>query len=324
MKKDDLKEKINVFTKAIAEGKAEINVMLVDQNSQRKQKYRGLMIKTKLSDIKSVIEQSFVYINQELSNRSLDLYDLEISVDESTQMVNKADVIYCQEILNQLTVEYTDLNTVSENTDLSCIKFILIQVYTDKQSIYLFKKYVQPTTAYKTTEKYILSGGVLKPFTDKVIVISSLVDSFLLDDIFYVFNRNAFNNIFIYKDIFKKIIEENKVIIESCGFMIETTQFMADCEADGRYLTRLTKVILAKGFEEVSKRKAEIKQVVKDFDLSLTLSDTGEVVYKGKEDIPEVLNLLLRHYVIDALTSNKMIAAAIQEYQTGNKGGHHD
>ncbi len=324
MKKDDLKEKLNVFTKAITEGKAEINVMLVDQNSQRKRKYRGLMIKTKLSDIKSVIEQSFLYINQELSNRSLDLYDLEISVDESTQMVNKADVIYCQEILNQLTVEYTDINTVSENTDLSCIKFILIQVYTEKQSIYLFKKYVQPTTAYKTTEKYILSGGVLKPFTDKVIVISSLVDAFLLDDIFYVFNRNSFNSIFIYKDIFKKIIEENKATIESCGFMIETTQFMADCEADGRYLTRLTKVILAKGFEEVSKRKAEIKQVVKDFDLSLTLSDTGEVVYKGKEDIPEVLNLLLRHYVIDALTSNKMIAAAIQEYQTGNKGGHHD
>jgi len=236
-------------------------------------------------------------------------------------MVNKVDVIYGREILDQITVEYTDSNTVSENTDLSHIKFMVIQVYTDKKSIYLFKKYVQPTTAYKTTEKYILSGGVLRPFTDEVITISSLVDAFLLDDVYYVFNRNAFNSIFAYKDVFKKILEKNAQMIEDSGLMTETKQFVADCEADGRYLTRLTKAILAKGFEEVSKRKDGIKQIVKDFDLSLALADTGEIVYKGKEDIPEVLNLLLRHYVIDALTSNKMIAAAIQEYQAGNKGG---
>lgn len=321
MKKDDLKTKLSAFTKAIAEGKAEVNVMLVDQNNQRKQKYRGLMLKTKLNDIQSVIEKSCEYIDQELTNRTLDIYDLEISVDESTQMVNKVDVIYGPEILDQITVEYTDSNTVSENTDLSRIKFMVIQVYADKKSIYLFKKYVQPTTAYKTTEKYILSGGVLKPFTDEVITISSLVDAFLLDDIYFVFNRNAFNSIFAYKDVFKKILEKNAQMIEDSGLMTETKQFVADCEADGRYLTRLTKAILAKGFEEVSKRKDGIKQIVKDFDLSLALADTGEIVYKGKEDIPEVLNLLLRHYVIDALTSNKMIAAAIQEYQAGNKGG---
>lgn len=78
MKKDDIKTKLNVFTKAVAEGKEEANVMLVDQNNQRKQKYRGLMLKTKLTDIKSVIEKSCEYIDQELTNRTLDIYDLEI------------------------------------------------------------------------------------------------------------------------------------------------------------------------------------------------------------------------------------------------------
>ena len=110
-------------------------------------------------------------------------------------------------------------------------------------------------------------------------------------------------------------------MIQESGLMTDSDQFLADCETDGRYLTRLTKAILAKGFEEVAKKKEEIPTVVKEFDLSLKISENGEIVYRGKEDIPELLNLLLRHYVIDALTSNKMIAAAIQEYQAGSKGG---
>ena len=123
----------------------------------------------------------------------------------------------------------------------------------------------------------------------------------------------------MYKDVFAKILNDNSEMVRNSSLLTEADQFMADCEADGRYLSRLTKVILAKGFEEVRKKKIEIPSVIKEFNLSLKTSKDGEIVYRGKEDIPEILNLLLRHYVIDALTSNKMIAAAIQEYQAGNK-----
>ena len=321
MTKDTLKGELFKFSDAVKKRTAEVNVMLVDQNNQRRQKYHGLMLKTKVEDIQAVVEKSFEYIEQELNGRTLDIYDLEISVDESTQMVKKEDVIHGDEILDQLSVEYSESNTVTESTDLSRIKFMVLQVYEDGKSLYLFKKYIQPTTAYKTTEKYILSGGVLKPFIDEVITISSMVDAFLLNDVYYVFSRNSFNSIFAYKDVFKKILEDNSKMIKDCGLMTDAAQFIADCESDGRYLTRLTKAILAKGFEEVAKKKDGISKIVKDFNLSLTISESGEIAYKGKNDIPEVLNLILRHYVIDALTSTKMIAAAIQEYQAGIKGG---
>lgn len=321
MTKDTLKGELFKFSDAVKKRTAEVNVMLVDQNNQRRQKYHGLMLKTKVEDIQAVVEKSFEYIEQELNGRTLDIYDLEISVDESTQMVKKEDVIHGDEILDQLSVEYSESNTVTESTDLSRIKFMVLQVYEDGKSLYLFKKYIQPTTAYKTTEKYILSGGVLKPFIDEVITISSMVDAFLLNDVYYVFSRNSFNSIFAYKDVFKKILEDNSKMIKDCGLMTDAAQFIADCESDGRYLTRLTKAILAKGFEEVAKKKDGISKIVKDFNLSLTISESGKIAYKGKNDIPEVLNLILRHYVIDALTSTKMIAAAIQEYQAGIKGG---
>ena len=321
MKKDEIKKVLNGFREAVAKDKAEINVMLVDQNNQRKKRYKGLMLKTKLEDIESVVEDSFDFLIGELDRRALDIYDLEISVDESTQMVKKEDVIHGEEILSEITVQYTEENVVSENTDLSKIKFIVIQIFSQDKSMYLFKRYVQPSSAYKTSQKYVFSGGLLKPFTDEVITINSVVDAMLLDDVYYVFNRNSFNSMFSYKDVFEKILNDNSQMIRESGLMTETDQFIKDCEADGRYLTRLTKVILAKGFDEVAKKKAEIPSVIKEFDLSLKTSADGEIIYRGKEDIPELLNLLLRHYVIDALTSNKMIAAAIQEYQAGNKGG---
>ncbi len=146
-------------------------------------------------------------------------------------------------------------------------------------------------------------------------------DAMLIDENYYIFNRNAFNSIFAYKDVFARIISNNKDEIRKSGLLNEPDKFVSDCETDGRYLTRLTKVILAKGFDEVSKRKSEIPSVIKDFNLSLNTTSTGEIIYKGKENIPELLNLLLRHYVIDALTSNKMIASAIQEYQAVKSGG---
>lgn len=323
MKKETVKNKIVKFSNLIEKKNAEINIMLVDQNNQRKKRYRGLMLKTKLEDVKEVISDSFAFIAEELDRRTLDIYDLEISVDDSAQMVKKDDVIHGTDILDEITVDYTKDNTVTENTDLSKIKFMVIQIYDgeDDSSIYLFKKYVQPSTAYKTSQKYTLSGGLLKPFMDEIITINAYVDAFLIDDFYYIFNRNSFNSIFSYKDVFKKILDDNTEMIQESGLMTDSDQFLADCETDGRYLTRLTKAILAKGFEEVAKKKEEIPTVVKEFDLSLKISENGEIVYRGKEDIPELLNLLLRHYVIDALTSNKMIAAAIQEYQAGSKGG---
>lgn len=321
MKKDEIKQELATFKVAIENNTAEINVMLVDQNNQRKKRYKGLMLKTKLSDLRAVIDDSFSYLIGELDKRTLDIYDLEISVDDSTQMVNRADVIHGTEILSEITTEYNDENVVSESTDLSKIKFMVIQIFANEKSLYLFKKYVQPSSAYKTCQKYILSGGLLKPFTDEIITIHSVVDAILLGEVYYVFNRNSFNSMFAYKDVFARILNENADMIRKSGLLTEADQFMVDCESDGRYLTRLTKVILAKGFDEVSKKKAEIPGVIKEFNLSLKASIDGEIVYRGKEDIPELLNLLLRHYVIDALTSNKMIAAAIQEYRAGTKGG---
>ena len=107
MKKDEINKSFIFFIKTVANDKVEINIMLLDQNNQRKKRYKGLMLKTKLEDIENVVEDSFDFLMEELDRRTLDIYDLEISVDKSTQMVKKEDVIHGEEILGEITVQYT-------------------------------------------------------------------------------------------------------------------------------------------------------------------------------------------------------------------------
>lgn len=173
MNKDDIKKELSEFLSAVENETAEINVLLVDQNNQRKKRYNGLMLKTTVEDIKQVVIDSFAYLSEEFDKRTLDIYDLEISVDDSAQMVKREDVIHGEEILSEIKVEYTEDTVVSKNTDLTKIKFIVIQVYIHDKSVYFFKRYIQPSSAYKTSQKYTLSGGVLKPFTEDIDALTS-------------------------------------------------------------------------------------------------------------------------------------------------------
>lgn len=316
MNREELITVISNYRQALLDDKKiEVNTMLVDQNNQRKNRYKGLILKLGISDIRSVVVKSLEYLAHELTQKTLGVYDLEISIDDVIQTEKKERVVHGEEILEQLSVKYTSINTVQEDTDLSKIKFVVIQLYYQERALFLFQKYTQPSTALKTSEKYMFFGGQLKPYDGKIITLNYTVDAFLLDETYYILNRNAFNSIFSYKDVLRRILEENSETIINSRLIQNSDCFIRDCESDGRYLTRLTKAILAEGFQKVTEKKTNIKKVIEDFNLSLKVSDQDEIVYRDKADVPEILNLLLRHFVRDALTSDKMIAAAIQDYQ---------
>jgi len=57
-----------------------------------------------------------------------------------------------------------------------------------------------------------------------------------------------------------------------------------------------------------------MKHVKIVYGLKIEISDNNKIVYHGKEDIPEILNMLLEHYVISALSNKAMLAKAIEKY----------
>lgn len=296
----------------------EINILFINSNFERKEKYKMYTLLTGEEDILPTIINSIRYLEQEVSKRIFENYDLELSMDETVQIVEKEKVVNCVELLLKMEVALTDDSTaLDENVKLHTLDFILIQLFdsTKDKSLYFFQKYIHPTAKYKTTSKFTLNGKKAVPFNKEILTVNPIVDAILHDEHYYIFNRKNFNSIFNFKDVFYKIINENKESIIKSNLFADSDTFIKDCIEDGRYLPRLTKVILAKGFETVKANKQKLPELKKKYKLTFQLDKNGKIKYNDKSEISDIINILLDHFVISALTDKKMLAKAIEKYE---------
>lgn len=131
---------------------------------------------------------------------------------------------------------------------------------------------------------------------------------------FYITNRDNFNTMLNFKDVYYKIVDDNAEQIKQAELFDNAEEFIADCRNNGRYVTRLTKAILVESFKNVKDNKNKLQDIKKDYKLNLEFTDDGKIVY-NKEHVNEILNLLLEHYVTSALTDKRMLAKAIEKYE---------
>lgn len=286
----------------------EVNVMFVNSSFTRNKKYRGYTLLTDNQDILPTVIDSIEYLNDEISKRSFEKYDLELSMDDIVQVVENKKVINGFELLSVMNESINDNDKIlDENVRFDTLNFTVIQLYDsiEKKIMYIFKKYVHPTSRYKSTLKYTLHGKKASPFKKDVLTINSLVDAILYEENYYILNRKNFNTIFNFKDFFYKIIEDNKSMIKESNLFEESSEFIKDCTVDGRHLPRLTKVILAKGFEMVTENRIKLVELKAQYRLSFQLTDDNRIRYSNKKEIPDIIDVLLDHFVISALTDKK-------------------
>ncbi|MBS5886681.1 Kiwa anti-phage protein KwaB-like domain-containing protein [Clostridium sp.] len=296
----------------------EINVVFVNSNFERKEKYRVYNLLTSNKVIMPTINSSIDYLENEFKVRSFESYDLELSIDETVQVVESNKVINCIELIEKMhNVLKENKQNLTEDVDFKNLHFIVIQLYNPekKERIYMVKKYVHPTTKYKSTFKFTLNGKEVSPFKKDILTINYTVDSIMYNNYHYILNRNNFNSIFKFKDFFYKIIEENKEVIKKSNLFCECEQFINDCMEDGRHLPRLTKVILGNGFEGVIKNRDRLPELKSDYKLSFNLTNDNRIEYNNKSQIKDILDILLNHFVVSALTDDRMIAKAIEKYK---------
>lgn len=295
----------------------EINSMFVNKNLKRNKKYIGYTALINKSNIIETILSSFQYLEKEINKRSFETYDLELSLDETVQIVEKDQVINSNEVIDEIADSINDERVLEENFDMSKIHFIVVQLYSNSKnkSMYFFQKYVHPTSKYKRTYKFTLHGKEAVPIKKDIITFNPIVDAVLVDDKFYILDRKSFNTIFNFKDVFYKIISENTQEIKDSGLFVSTDLFLKECSEDGRHLPRLIKVILSKGFETVKENKDKLKDLKNKYNLSFELTDDHKIKYNDKKDIPDILKVLLNYFVKSALTDKSMIAKAIEKYE---------
>ena len=319
----NFKELLQKNIKDLLDGfdKLEINIYFVNSNFRRNDIYKIYKLAANKSDISETIKQSIKYIINETENRSFEKYDLEVSIDDTVQTISSETVLNGVTLIEKIkNISFDTDNILDDTVNLSTLKTIVIQLYNPMkdQTIYFFEKYIPVSAKFKRSTKFTLIGKTAKPFKEEIISLHSAVDAILLNDTYYVLNRRNFNSMFNYKDFFYKIIKDNQEMINNSGFMNNTEQFINDCMENGRQLPRLTKIILAEGFDKVLENKSKLPGIKEKYKLKFELDQDGRIEYKDKDCINDILNVLLEHYVISALTDREMLAKVIESYTIDN------
>lgn len=313
--KEKLLNIINYYKEHIEQ--AQVDILLVRKTHSSKKKFKGYMFECANNDIKNTVIKSLDNLIAIISKRKIDEYDLELSADNSVQTVSVDKVIHFEEIVKQITTVLTDENTLKDSNIFDKIDFDIIQITLpdyDVGKIFLCKKHINLAGKFKESTRYTFNGEEFKVLKDEILVFGTNVESIELDDYFYVVNRNSFNSMFDYKDVYTKVIEENTKAIQQSNIVDNADQFIEDCKTDGRYAPRLTKAILTNVFANVINNKDRLSKIKENYGLKIELSDDNTIAYHDRKDIPEILNVLLEHYVTSALTDNKMLAKAIEKY----------
>lgn len=302
-------EQILIDYKNVQKESLEINVMFVNSNVKRKnKKFKGYMVNISKDDIMPVVQTSMDNIEKEVKKNDFSNYDFEVSDNKKTYIIEEKNVFFSKDIIEEITLEQNNFNTIGDLVNFEKLNFVVIQVYFNNKKLYLFSRYIHPGKALKNTYKYTLNSKKPKLIKDDILTISSYVDAFLYDGSYFIFNEPNFRKIFKFDEAYKKLVDLNKEKIKY--IFTKETSFIEDCIKDGRYLPRLAKLLNSDILKNIDKDK--VKHVISFHKLQLNTDSSGLIEYENKSNIPLILNLFLDHYVITSLTQEKKVAKAFE------------
>jgi len=313
--KEKVIEQIDYYIENIST--VQIDVMFVQKTQSRLNKYKALMFNCREKDIEAMVVETANNMRENLLNKEFDEYDLEVSVDDVVQVIEKEKVNNHEKLMKEITIEYSDENTVGEETDFGKFNFLILKISSneeDRESLIFYKKHYKSPVKFKNTRSYIFNGKEPKIFREDLLIIGSNVDVLCMGSLFYIVNRNHFNSMLDFKDIYQRVVDSNEERIVECNVFENPKQFISDCKENGRHVVRLTKAILAKGFTNLENNKDRLSEILSNHNLNLELDGEGKIIY-NKEHTGEILNLLLEHYVTSDLTNRRMLAKAIAKYE---------
>lgn len=305
-------EKIEFFEKY------QDSVIIIFDDFTKSNEYNTHKFNASGKEIKKISDDIFKNLKKCIENKVIENYDLEVSTDDTLQVISKEKVEQYQYIEKYITTNSKITPQIDKTTNIDKFKFYVTKiVFVDngiRKEIEVFRRYTKTPKRFKKAFTYRFDGDELKSFDEKLISIDSEIDAFLIDGYFYVINRNSFNSIFKFTDFYEKVIEDKKVKFMNCGLIEDSNMMIEICKNDGRFVKRFSKFLLIANYSKIIENQKNINTVIRDYKLKLETNENNQIILKGKDDMHEILNLLLDHYVVSAFTQEKLLAKAIEEY----------
>ena len=264
------------------------------------------------AEIKEFKESVINTIEFALENRAIKNYDLECSFDDVIECCPSIDVEKYQIINNKITAE--EVASIKQKTNLEKINFIIFKLCIsdngEEKELTIVKKFNKPATVLKQAMRFAWLGDRMKKIEEDVIYLDGQVDAFEYDGSFFILNRDKFNSIFKFRDMYCKLIDNKEDFIIETDFIDNPEEFINKCRNNGHYVKKITKAIVREGFENLKKNKHKVKDVIEKHKLGIKVDSNNRIIFE-EDKIEGILNLLLDHCVISELSDKRAIAKAL-------------
>lgn len=292
-------------------------LILLFNKGDRKDKYKQFQINLG-GDIAKEIAKSYLdTLIKNINERDIVEYNFERNDDDAIQKIDNELIIESKKIESKIIID-DDVPFVNKKTNFNKFKFVVLRFFVkvDEEitSLTIYSMYFPPAAKFKKSFKLGFLNDEIKKLNSDIIYFDSRVDAFEFENNFYIVNMKLFNSIFDFKEGFNSIIESKRPEIVKRIFLENADAFIDDCKDDGRYNKRLCKIITTNAFERLEGQEHKFPEYFKKFNISLSLDENNLIQYRGKNDIGEILNILMRLYAIDGLSEETMIITGIEEY----------
>lgn len=264
------------------------------------------------NEIKELKQNLINTIEYALENRVISNYDLECSFDDTIETLpsDKVDNYF---FINH-KIEDEDINNIDSSTKIEKLNFIVfritIQINNENKSITIIKKFNKPHTVLKQAIRLIWLGDRMEKVNEDVIYLDNQVDAFEYEGRFFILNRDKFNTIFKFRDLYCQLIDNKSEDIINTNFIDNPKEFIDKCKVNGHYVKKISKAIIRNGFETLEKNKDRVKEVIEQHKLGIKLDENNRIIYE-EDKIGAILDILLDHCVISELSDRRAIAKAL-------------
>lgn len=190
--------------------------------------YRTLFEGDEIKDFKDIVLDTIEFY---LNNRIIENYDLEISCDDSIEVVDTKFVKEYDRLIENLDKEES-INSINQDTKLEKINFIYfkLEIPNTTKRIVLLKKFIKPQTTLRQAIRFKMLGNKMERVNEDILYLDNSVSVFEYNSKFYIFDRNHFNSLFKFRDMYCKLIDNNSEEINTSELVDNPQAFIDKCK----------------------------------------------------------------------------------------------
>lgn len=248
-----------------------------------------------------------------VANKPVVAFDVVSYEEDSIEVLDSVQVNNLDKI-KPLLNKIVSNDAIDTKLDVNDIwGYIAVLTNKEGEQMNLFRKYVK-VSGFKSKKQYSIIGGELTKVENKdSIFLDFDVDAIEVGQKMYVTNRYYFHQFFSFNSAYVHFVEKSLDDLRKEDVIENFDEFAERCLNSGNLTRKLVKVIEEDRLKWLNKNISKIPDVINEFNLKVKV-ENNKIIYTNKDcNISDVMKLITRCCVSDAVDGTKMFASSTKE-----------